>query len=601
MKPNQCFIALASFFLANSSHSLIAQERKQLPRVENSYQVQWNLMIPMRDGKCLSAHLYRPSVQKGPLPVILAMTPYTAAENHKYGAYFAKNGYIFVAMDVRGRGASEGDYEPFVRDGRDGHDAVEWLAKQSWCNGKVAMWGGSYLGFAQWATVKEFPEHLVTIVPRAAVRPGLDFPFHRGCSPAYPVQWLASTAGRTNQWAEGIADDETFWMERFDSFGQSGRAFRDLDRWVGTRLPLFQKWLDHPTPDSYWKADAPTPADYRKLHLPILTITGHYDDDQPGALSYYRDHLRFSGDDADHYLVMGPWDHHGTGVPGAQFEGVEFGPASQIDVRGLNKAWYDWIMKGGPKPEFLKKRVAMYVQGEDAWRYADRLEDLTASRRQYFLHSDGQVAATTHAGNLSEVQPGSEWPDTVVYDPLDPKPIRQDRSSSKDGMANPNGIELTTGTGPQFFDSALTYQTEPLAEPITLIGAPAFMAWVRMDVPDTDLFAALFEVFPDGRVVALSQDKLRTRYRESPSDERLVTPGKPTRIAFDQFTTFARRIAKGSRLKVVFGCITSAHWQRNHNSGKAVADETVKDAHVAHVELMHDADHPSVLEIPVGR
>jgi len=110
--------------------------------------------------------------------------------------------------------------------------------------------------------------------------------------------------------------------------------------------------------------------------VPILTITGHYDGDQGGALTWYREHMRHGNAAArdKHYLIIGPWDHPGTRTPAREVAGLTFGEASLLDMNGLHKAWYDWTMKDGPRPEFLKDRIAYYVVPSDEWKYAGRLD-----------------------------------------------------------------------------------------------------------------------------------------------------------------------------------------------------------------------------------
>jgi putative CocE/NonD family hydrolase len=156
----------------------------------------------MRDKVELNATLYLPKTPDGSLPktpVIFTLTPYISDTYHARGAYFASHGYVFALVDVRGRGNSGGEFEPFANEPRDGHDVVEWLAKQPFCDGKVAMWGGSYAGFDQWATAKEFPPHLATIVPAAAAHPGLDYPSYNNIGMTYDVQWFTLTSGHTPQ------------------------------------------------------------------------------------------------------------------------------------------------------------------------------------------------------------------------------------------------------------------------------------------------------------------------------------------------------------------------------------------------------------------
>jgi predicted acyl esterase len=132
----------------------------------------WGVKIPLRDGVKLNATIYKPKEMPTPLPVIFTLTPYIGDNYLDRALYFARHGYVFALVDCRGRGNSGGHFEPFEHEGRDGYDVVEWLARQSWSNGKVTMWGGSYAGFDQWSTAKELPPHLATIVPTASVCPG---------------------------------------------------------------------------------------------------------------------------------------------------------------------------------------------------------------------------------------------------------------------------------------------------------------------------------------------------------------------------------------------------------------------------------------------
>src|SRR5215510_11196162 len=124
---------------------------------DNAVDLIWGEKIPMRDGAKLNATVFKPKHQSEPLPVIFTFTPYISDTYQDRALYFARNGYVYALVDVRGRGNSEGHFEPFVNEGRDGYDVVEWLAKQPWSNGKVTMWGGSYAGFDQWTTIKEAP------------------------------------------------------------------------------------------------------------------------------------------------------------------------------------------------------------------------------------------------------------------------------------------------------------------------------------------------------------------------------------------------------------------------------------------------------------
>jgi putative CocE/NonD family hydrolase len=560
--------------------------------------LQWGVHIPLRDGVELVAEIYRPAGQKGPLPVIFTLTPYVADSYQDRALYFARHGYVYALVDVRGRGDSGGLFDPFAQEPRDGYDVVEWLAKQPWANGKVAMWGGSYAGYDQWATAKERPPHLVTIVPAAAVRPGVDFPYQRGIFYSYDMQWLTFTSGHaknTLTFGEG-----SLWSQKNREMYLGHLPFRQLDRIVGNPSPVFQRWLAHPTYDDYWKAMVPTPEQFAAIDLPILTITGHYDGDQPGALSYYRDHQKYAPQAVRdrHYLVIGPWDHAGTRTPNAQVGGLTFGEASVLDLNGLHKEWYDWTMKDGPRPKLLEKKVAYYVVGPGAetWKRADSLESIGAQRRTLYLTSDGgQAGDAFHSGRLADVKPAAAAaPDAFVYDPLDVRPgqAELDATSDKGYIVSQLGSLDLLGAG-------LVYHSEPFAAATEVSGQVKLSLWMALDVPDTDFQAALYEILPDGGSVLLTRDLLRARYRDSLEKEALVPKGEAVRYDFNGFTWFSRRVSKGSRLRLLVAAANTADLEKNYNSGGVVADETARDARTAHVTLFHDAAHPSALEIPI--
>src|SRR5713101_5367770 len=292
---------------------MVTASAQQKPAGEEpTIDMQWAVKIPARDGVKLNATVLTPHGQKDSLPVIFTFTPYIGDSYTDRAVYFAKHGYVYALVDVRWRGNSGGDFEPFVNEGKDGFDVVEWLAKQPYCNGKVTMWGGSYAGFDQWTVLKEFPPHLVTIVPAAAAHPGVDFPFQYNIFAPYDMQWLSFTSGVTGN--ANLFGNGAFWSSKSREMYLAHVAFQDYDKLIGNPSAVFQNWLKHPTPDAYHDAMVPNPDQYKRMSVPILTITGHYDGDQPGAFTFYKRHMRYGTAEAkaNHYLIIGPWDHAGT-------------------------------------------------------------------------------------------------------------------------------------------------------------------------------------------------------------------------------------------------------------------------------------------------
>src|SRR5262245_41137847 len=207
----------------------------------------WGQKIPMPDGVRLNANIYRPR-QSEPVPAIFCFTPYTADSNHAVAMFFAQHGYAFAAADMRGRGNSEGEYGPAdVNWGQDGCEVAEWLAVQPWCNGSIAMWGGSALGGTQWLTLKYAPPHLKTIVPVASVGVGIDVPQFKNIFRSYEISWLTLTSGQTQNM--NLFADSAVWRSIFHEMYVNHIPFNQLDRLAGNPSKIFQTWVSQPTPE----------------------------------------------------------------------------------------------------------------------------------------------------------------------------------------------------------------------------------------------------------------------------------------------------------------------------------------------------------------
>lgn len=599
-----CSCAVLTIALAQTPPPSAASPPPAKPPVD--YDLRWAVKIPMRDKVELNATLYLPKAADGSLPktpVIFTLTPYISDSYHARAAYFASHGYVFALVDVRGRGNSGGEFEPFAQEPKDGHDVVEWLAQQPFCDGKVTMWGGSYAGFNQWATAKEFPPHLATIVPVASAHPPLDYPSYNNVGETYDMQWFTYTSGRVIQ--PNLFNDQKFWRVKFLDAYKKHIAFKTLDSFIGNPSANFQRILKHPTQDAYYDAMVPNSDQFKKITFPVLTITGQYDGDELGALTYYRNHIANASPDvrAKHFLIVGPWDHAGTRTPTDDVGGVKFGSAAIVDLNDLHRQWYDWTLKSGPKPEFLKNQVAYYLlapgnsgaNGE--WKYAENFEALSAHPKSFYLDSkNGAANGVFPSGALTEKQP-TEGTDNFTYDPLD--------TSRGENVEGVESNEKTAGLDQRFALSigkdGLVYHTEALTEETQLIGCPKVSLWVSIDTPDVDLEVDLYEIQPDGTSIGLWSDIRRLRYRESLREAKPVKPAEIVRCDFDVGLFVARTLQKGSRLRLVVTSPNSIFWQKNYCSGGVVAEETAKDARTCHVKVYHDREHASALQVPTGK
>lgn len=563
-------------------------------RAPTDVALSWGIEIPVADGTVLNGTLYRPEDSDGQrLPAIVTITPYISDRYHPDALYFARNGFAFLIVDTRGRGNSGGVFRPLgIEDGTDGRDIVEWIAAQPWSNGQVGMRGGSYGGYNQWVTARYFPEHLTTIVPIAAPHHGADFPMNYNVQYPYVIRWLTLTSGVTPQGR--LFGDGDFWNRKFREYHTSGMAFEDLDELVGNPSPLFDEWVAHPVQDDYWAARVPTAEDYARFELPILTITGYYDGDQPGAMEYYRRHMRHGSEagKANHYLILGPWDHSGTRMPKQEFGGIAFGDAAMFDAFQLDRDWYRWAMRAGERPEFIKDRVTYFVAGANEWKGASSLENIADAERIFHLRSNGPADSLFFSGELADRRAEAPDADQYVYDPLDTS--KTEIELGDDYIIAQQELLATDGDG-------LVYHSPPFAEEMEISGYPRFEAWFEMDVPDTDINVTLYEVLSDGTSIALTGETVRARYRDSLSEETLMKPGVVERFVFERFYFFSRKIAKGSRLRLFIRPSNMVDKQRNYNSGGVVSRETAADARTATVKLHMGPETPSRLVLPVVR
>ena len=216
-----------------------------------------------------------------------------------------------------------------------------------------------------------------------------------------------------------------------------------------------------------------------------------------------------------------------------------------LDMNKLDTEWYDWTLKGGPKPEFLKQRVAYYLAGAEEWKYSDRLDSISNMTRRLYLNSSlGSANDVFHSGRLEETPPAEAQPDQTIYDPLDVRPADLEREEIKNFITDQRYALNLFGNG-------LVYHSVPLEVDTEITGFLKLVAWIALDVPDTDFQAYVYEILQDGSSIILTKDWLRARYRESLRQEKLVTVGEINRYEFDGFTFFSRRIARGSRLRLL--------------------------------------------------
>jgi putative CocE/NonD family hydrolase len=557
--------------------------------------------------------VFKPRGHAAPLPVIVEMTPYGVDMLYADGVAFANEGFVFVAVDCRGTGDSEGTFAPVVNDAADYAAVFDWLVTQPWCDGQVATHGGSYSGMNQWLALGTGHPALRTIVPVVAPLP---LPVAGGVGSHFHLDWSALAAGHGTYKAWG--SDDAYWGRVLGAIGRGEIAKgAETNQLFGDDQPWQQYFRDHPTHDSFWAPYLPSPEMLERCRLPTLSINGQADLFIAGALEYHRRLMKWGHEDARRqaHLVIGPWNHAGTHIAQPQVGSLCFGDAARIDVKGLTLAWYRWVMQGGPRPAMLAHRVQWYAAGEEAWHGCDRLEDVTTGTQVQALAAGPGPNDIFHSGWLG-TDLAETAPDRFICDPNDEALLDiEHRERADDAPLAPPGAPrplsrlymALSGEEPtaqayaaHLRGQGLVYHSAPLDEPMALAGTPELQLRCTVDQPDADLAMLLYEIRADGQAIFLSSDLLRLRYRHGPDQALLVTPGEAMTLRFGTARFFARTLARHSRLRLVVRHAMGLIFERNGNSGKPVNKETRADRRVATVTVIHDGQARSRLVLPLA-
>lgn len=573
------------------------------------YDIEMSRMIPVRDSIELEAWITKPSNLKVRVPTVLTLTQYDI-DGGRHGdsaGYYARRGYAFVQAYVRGRGRSGGVKSDNLgaQVGRDGYDLVEWIAAQPWSDGRVVMFGGSFVGMTQWQTASQLPPHLAAIAPYVPIYPGWDIPNTNGIPQAFTALVVGYVSGRSLN--TGFFRNDEYWSKKMLEQYAAYRPFSELDDalglaaddwWMldvqGQRKSMFDVWLDHVGDAAFNLAAEPKAASYERMNFPVLTVTGFYDDDQPGALHYYRNYLAHApaAAVAQLRLVIGPWDHFGAQEPTKVIEGVSIPETAIIDMQKLHVDWYDFALGRGPIPPLLHDHVAYFMLGADEWRYANSLEAASSGKELtlFLADSSGTPRDLFHSGQLVLKARDAEPPAIVVGDPHERPEL---------DVANYASNEDLSSQFRAFQRRAITFHSDPLPQDTEIAGHIRLTLECTADAPDFDLWAQLLMVRADGSTVRLGEDVRRARFRNSQFKEELIKPGQVVQIPFE-FNWLARRVPAGSRLRLTIAPLNSPNYQKNYNTGGRIGYENIDDAQIAHIRIFHDAKRPSELVLPLA-
>jgi hypothetical protein len=569
----------------------------------HSILVERDIPAEMRDGVTLRADIYRPQTGDR-LPVLLQRTPYGKSfSSNAFALMAAERGYAVVIQDTRGRWASEGDGYPLISEATDGYDSVEWAARQPWSSGKVGMFGGSYVGYTQWAAAAAQPPALKTIAPiftftnphevfyysgAFALGMGVSWGLMAGAQMAIlrhpnPMEKLPLMA-QLIELADGMAQGPTFEHLPLKSLPLIGQ---------GEIASFFYDVLTHPHLDDYWRR-ALCPLE--KVAIPTLHIGGWYDTFTSLTTRDYNRLCGYLGSEAaraTQKLILGPWVH--TTFEGFSGE-VDFGLAASWMLflpDELHLRWFDYWLKGLPNSIMDEPPVRLFVMGENQWRHENEWPLARTQYTPYYLHSRG-VANTFHGdGTLGVKQPSAEEPvDTFVYDPRNPVPTHGGglgfwQAALQPGAYDQRKIE----TRPDI----LVYSSVPLDKDIEVTGPVKLRLWAASSAPDTDFTAKLVDVSPNGYARNVTDGILRAS-RRKPGEISLIIPGEVYEYTIELGET-SNLFKAGHRIRIEVSSSNFPRFDRNLNTGGDSAETT--DLEVAMQTIFHDAGHPSHLLLPI--
>jgi putative CocE/NonD family hydrolase len=544
------------------------------------------VMVPMRDGVKLAVDVYRPA-KESKYPVILNRTPYSRKNKLLEGPYYARRGYVYVAMDCRGRYDSEGEWEPFINEPPDGYDSVQWCAEQDWSDGNVGMIGASYEGWVQWHAAKEHPPALKCLIPMVPpTDPFLDFPYRYGVFFLTGAIW----------WANIVAEREANLS--FTGAGKLSKALNKLpldqvDNVMGKNIPFFDKWIENDTYNDYWKRIGFLDA-MKEIDLPALHISGWFDGSCNATRINYMTMVGYGK--PNQHLLYGPWPHaiNSTTKMGA----LDFGAGAIIALDETCLRWFDHWLKGIDNGVEKQPPVRVFVMRENKWRTFTAWPPAEAEAQRWYLSSDGMANGIKGNGRLLREEPGNEEPDRFFYYPADAE-LPADTAVDLTKQSEGGPVDMNKGEAfKELHEKSLVYTSAPLEQTAVIAGPVRVKLYAATSAKDTDWVGVLANVTPDGKCIFLTYGMMRAKFRESYENPTLLEPGKVYEYTLELSNT-AIKLEKGHRLRLYLDSSFFPVVDRNLGTGEPLKGATRMLP--AHQTIYHEPGKESYLEVYVVR
>lgn len=564
--------ALIRAYFAYEAYRQLAPLATRLGAEEDHrrYAVLDDVAIRTPAGVSVHARVVRPKRVAGKLPTLLEFTLMRSVADARASA---AHGYVGVVAYTRGKFAStDREVVPFRYDGVDADAVIRWIAKQSWSDGRVGMYGSDYAGFAAWAATKSLPKALKAIATVDPMAPGISFPMEGHIFRNDTLRWVTTHA--VPGAAPAAAGDDARWQQLDRQWYESGKPYRDLAVMAGLPRSVFRDWLHHPSYDHYWERTSPFDKQFARINIPALTITGYYADGAVGALYYYREHLRHRPK-ADHTLLLGPYDDRMLrDGPSTDLRGYTLAAAAQVDLQALRYQWFDHIFKGAAKPALLADRVNYQLSGSNEWRHVSSLAAMANGVLKLYPAMSG------------DARPGVPAVITQTVDLADRR-----------NAASPSRPPLRLSALPD--RGALKFSSEVFKQPIDVSGIVSGKLDFTINKYDVDLEVTLFEQRADGDYLQLADPyEFRASYARDDVNRHLLKSGVRQKLVFNSGQIAAHRLAAGSRLIALLGVNQRPDQQINYGAGDDVSIESIANAKVP-IEIRWYGD--SHLDIPVRR
>lgn len=562
--------------------------------VTGDVRIERHKAVKMSDGITLYADLYLPAGQ-GRYPTIVSSTPYGVQRDgyHETFVRFARHGYAVVFFDVRGRYESEGRWEPFRYEAKDGYESIEWAAAQPFSNGKVATYGGSYVGHNQWAAASLAPPHLVAAFPSLASTNiysnwlTMGGAFRLSFNYGWGVVRMPDRIMLPQYW-----HTESYMPEnlKYDNVLMH-LPLNDMDvTFEGTPVQHYRDWLKHESYDEYWKSISDEER-FNKIRVPTQTLGGWFDIFLMGTINGYTG-MKKDGATPEARegarMIIGPWGHG----PTQSFGGIDFTPDAMLDMFQFHLRFYDYYLKGINTGIENEKPVRLFYMGVNKWRGENDWPVPGTRFTEFYFDSKGKANSIRGDGRIVFTKPSATVSDSYIYDPANPVPTT--------GGNNCCGTPTQAGPRDQRplerREDILVYTSDFLKDTITIAGPVRIKLHAATDGPDTDWMIKLVDVYPDGYAMPVSEGILRARFREGLDKMKLLKPGQTYEYDIEMTGT-ANAFLPGHRIRVDITSSNFPQFDRNPNTGEPLGSSA--KTRIARQTIYHGGTTPSHIILPV--